>query len=150
MTSQRPLINVTNMPTNPGLTKTLIVLALGLLVSATVTAVSSVPTTIMPPHAPQGAMELMLSAKLFISTFNVVLLVVLLYNYASIYRDLPNRFTLSLTLVTIALLFYAISSNPLLPLLMGFHHDPMLGPFTFLPDFFATLAIIILLYQSYS
>lgn len=150
MKSRRTLINVTNMQTNPGLRRTLLVLGIGLVVSAIVTTIFSVPSTGLPPHAPQGAMEVMLSAKLFISTLNVVLLVVLLYNYASIYRDLPNQFTLSLTLVTVALLLYAVSSNPLLPLLMGFHHDPMLGPFTFLPDFFAAIAITLLVYQSYT
>ncbi|MBS3760943.1 MAG: hypothetical protein KGY43_05675 [Halodesulfurarchaeum sp.] len=74
----------------------------------------------------------------------------ILWNYLRVYRDLPNRFTLSLLLFTVALLLYAVSSNPLLPIILGFRHGTTLGPFMFLPDLFASIASIVLLYQSYS
>ncbi|PTD93957.1 hypothetical protein C9439_05030 [archaeon SCG-AAA382B04] len=86
--------------------------------------------------------------KIFLSSLNVILIVVLLWSYLSIYRELPNRFTQSLIIFSMALLFYAISSNPIIHLLLGFRGGIGLGPFTFLPDAFATLAIVILLHQT--
>ena len=89
-----------------------------------------------------------LSAKLFVSTFNIVLLLALTATYAAIYRALPNRFTLSLGLFSVALLLYAVTSNPVLQVLAGVRPTPQLGVFTFLPDLFAGLAVVLLLYQS--
>lgn len=138
------------MPETTGLLKTLLTVGVGLLISGIVTA--SMPETMpsMMPHAPPVAIEAVVQAKLFVTTLNVVLLLVLLWNYVTIYRELPNRFTLSLLVVTVALLLYAVSSNPLITLGMGFQHGAMLGPFTFLPDLFATVAIIVLVHQSYA
>ncbi|WP_231727749.1 hypothetical protein [Haloferax profundi] len=50
-------------------------------------------------------------------------------------------------LFTAALLLYALTSSPLLSLLLGFRGSG-LGPFTFLPDLFAAVAITFLTYQS--
>lgn len=138
------------MPDKTGLRKTLLTVGAGILISGLVTV--SFPTTMpsMMPHAPRVAIESVVQVKLFVTTLNVVLLLVLLWNYFSIYRGLPNRFTLSLLVVTFALLLYAVSSNPLITLGMGFQHGAMLGPFTFLPDLFAMVAITVLVYQSYA
>lgn len=87
--------------------------------------------------------------RLFISTFNVLLLLVLAWSYLAVYRDLPNRFTLSLLLFTAALLLYALASNPVVHLVFGFRGGPGLGPFAFLPDLFAAVAVTVLLYQSF-
>lgn len=138
------------MPEQIGYLKTLLAVGAGLLISGIVTVSVPTSTASMMPHGPMDGIETMVQVKLFVATLNVVLLLVLLWNYASIYRELPNRFTLSLLIVTVALLLYAISSNPLVTLGMGFQHGTMLGPFTFLPDVFATVAVVILLYQSYS
>ena len=89
-----------------------------------------------------------LSVKLFVSTFNVAVLVALVATYASIYRDIPNPFTLSLILFSVALLLYAVTSNPAIQILAGVRPTPQLGVFTFLPDLFAGVAVIALLYQS--
>lgn len=86
--------------------------------------------------------------KIFVATFTAVLLLVLLYNYTSIYREMPNRFTLSLLVFSVSLLFYALSSNPVIHIFFGFR-GASLGPFTFLPDMFASIAVIVLLYQSF-
>lgn len=90
----------------------------------------------------------LLNVKLFVSTFNVVVLA-LVATYASIYRGMPNPFTLSLTLFSLALLLYALTSNPAIHVLLGFRGSPLLEPFTFVPDGFAGVAIAVLLYQSY-
>lgn len=95
------------------------------------------------------AFELVTEVRLFLSTFNVLLLVVLAWSYLMIYRDLPNRFTFSLLLFTVALLLYAVVSNPAIHLLFGYRGGPGLGPFAFLPDLFAAVAVTVLLYQSF-
>ena len=89
-----------------------------------------------------------LSVKLFVSTFNVAVLVALVATYVAIYRDIPNPFTLSLILFSVALLLYAVTSNPVVQLLAGVRPTTQLGVFTFLPDLFAGVAVVALLYQS--
>jgi len=93
--------------------------------------------------------DLVTEVQLFLSTFNVLLLLVLTWSYSVLYRDLSNRFTLSLLLVSVALLLYAVTSNPVIHLLFGFRGSPTLGPFAFLPDLFAAVAVSVLLYQSF-
>lgn len=88
------------------------------------------------------------NVQLFLSTFNVILLAVLAGTYVQLYRQLPNRFTFSLILFSIALLLYALASNPAVHLLFGYRGSG-LGPFVFLPDLFAAVAVTVLLYQSY-
>lgn len=98
----------------------------------------------------QPQLAFLLSAKLFVSTFNVVVLLALVATYVSIYRDIPNQFTLSLLLFCLALLLYALTSNPLVQIYLGFRGGVQLGFFTFLPDVFAALAVVALLYQSHA
>ena len=98
----------------------------------------------------QPRLLFLLSAKLFVSTFNVVVLLALVATYVSIYRDIPNQFTLSLLLFCLALLLYALTSNPLVHVYLGFRGGPQLGLFTFLPDLFASVAVVALLYQSHT
>lgn len=138
------------MNSTTGWVKTVTVLGLAAVLSGVVTVTSSVPTPITPTHEPPIALETAVRIKLFVTTFNAVVILSLLWNYGMIYRDIPNRFTLSLAVVTLALLFYAVMSNPLLPMLLGFMQGTTLGPFTFLPDIFASIAATILLYQSYA
>ena len=87
--------------------------------------------------------------KVFLATFNLVVLLALACSYLALYRDLPNRFTRSLLLVTGALFLYALASNPVVSLVFGYRGGLGLGPFTFLPDLFAAVAVTVLLYQSY-
>lgn len=89
------------------------------------------------------------SLRLFLSTYNVLLLLALTGSYLVIYRDLPNRFTGSLLLFALALLLYAVASNPAVHVLFGFRGGPGLGPFLFLPDLFAAFAVTVLFYQSF-
>lgn len=98
----------------------------------------------------QPELAFLLSAKLFVSTFTVVVLLALVATYVSIYRDIPNQFTLSLLLFCLALLLYALTSNPLVQIYLGFRGGVQLGLFTFLPDVFAALAVVALLYQSHA
>lgn len=127
------------------------ILALGSLVVAALAAVL-LPDYIFhrpPPRGGPSPLAGLLQVKVFFSTFTSVLLLVLLTMYARIYRNLPNRFTMSLLLFTVSLTLYALTANPLIALLFGFKPPGGLGPFTFLPDMFASVSVIILLYQSY-
>jgi hypothetical protein len=138
------------MRNDTGLLKTAAVIGLAVLVSGAITLSVGLSNLTVPGHGPPVSIETVVRVKLFVTTLNVVMLLALLWNYVAVYRDLPNRFTLSLLLFTVALLLYAVSSNPLLPLLLGFRHGTTLGPFVFMPDVFASIAVVVLLYQSYS
>lgn len=93
-------------------------------------------------------MEGFIGMKMFFSTLNVILIGALLWSYTNVYREIPTRFTMSLIIFSIALLLYALMSNPLVHTVLGFRGSG-LGPFAFIPDLFATVAVIVLLYQSY-
>lgn len=138
------------MRSNEALLKTGAVVGIAVLISGIVSLSTGLSTLGLPTHRAPVGMETVIRIKLFVTTLNAVVLLALLWNYVSVYRDMPNRFTLSLLLFTVALLLYAVSSNPLLPILMGFQHGATLGPFVFLPDIFASIAAIVLLYQSFS
>lgn len=94
-------------------------------------------------------LTVLLRVKVALATFNAVLLLVLTWNYVALYRELPNRFTGSLILFSAALFGYAVSSNPVLHVVFGFRGGPGIGAFTFLPDLFAAVAVVVILYQSY-
>jgi len=101
------------------------------------------------PHGPPPELLLLLvRIQLFVTTFNLVMLLALLGLYVSLYRDLPNKYTRSLILLSLALLLYAVTSNPLVHLLFGYRGPPSSGPFVFVPHAFVGFAIIVLFYQS--
>lgn len=128
---------------DPGQRTLLVALAIAFVLSALVAR---------GPLGQRPALAVFLRLKLLVSTFNLVLLVALTWTYASLYRDLPNPFTRSLILVTTALFSYALTSNPLVHVLLGFSLRGVvagLGPFTVLPDVFASVAVVAFLYQSY-
>jgi len=127
--------------------RTAALVAIGLLVALAVTFVATVVLRGRLGASPRLA--LLVLVKLLVTTFNVVVLLALTGTYVAVYRDLPNRFTLSLVLFSVALLLYAVTSNPLFPLVFGFRGGVGLGPFTFIPDLFASVAIVVLLYQSH-
>jgi hypothetical protein len=56
-----------------------------------------------------------------------------------------SEFTIGLILFSLILLFYAISSNPIMQSLFGFRAFG-LGPFAMIPDLFTSIALTILLY----
>lgn len=137
------------MRNTAGLRKTGAVVAIAVIIGGMISLLTGVSELGLPNHGALLDMETVIRIKLFVTTFNTIILFALMWNYISVYRDLPNRFTLSLLLITVALLLYAVSSNPVLPIMMGFHHGATLGPFVFLPDIFASVAVIVLLYQSF-
>ncbi|GGM65279.1 hypothetical protein J2752_000319 [Halarchaeum rubridurum] len=129
------------------LTKTAAVAAVAALCG--LVAGVALPVVPMPPPIDHHAfLETFVRVQFAVSTFNLVLLAALVVAYVGIYRDLPNKYTLSLLLTSVALFLYALSSNPLAPMAFGFPPITGLGPFTFLPNFFVGVAVVVLFYQS--
>jgi hypothetical protein len=92
-----------------------------------------------------GDLEIFYTVKMVLSSINVVLLGSLLVIYYGIYRDLKSEFSLSLLFFCLALLLYAVTSNPLVSRGLGFIGYG-LGPFAMLPDVFTLIASAVLLY----
>ncbi|MFB6267386.1 MAG: hypothetical protein ABEI31_06985 [Halodesulfurarchaeum sp.] len=86
--------------------------------------------------------------EIVVSTFNVLFMLVLAGVYYQLYRELPNKYTVSLLVLGIALLLYGFTGHPLVHLLFGFVPRVNVGAFTFLPDLFVSAGIIVLFYQS--
>lgn len=107
----------------------------------------ALPGLVIDP-AVSNYVEAVIRVEVFFSTFNSVVLVVLVGTYYQLYRGLPNKYTVSLLLLGIALLLFAVTGHPLLHVLMGFVPTVSVGPFTFIPDLFVSMAVIILFYQS--
>ena len=82
-----------------------------------------------------------------LSTVNIVLTAVLIFNYASIYSKTKSEFTLGLMLFAFMLLIKDITLSPFVIALGGFGIFG-LGPFAFLPDLFEMSALLVLFYLS--
>ena len=80
-----------------------------------------------------------------ISTVNAGLVIFLLMTYVQIYLKTRAKFTMGLIIFTIALLLYAVTSNPLLHMMFG-PYSPCF--FEALPELFTTIAVVIMLYLS--
>lgn len=101
-----------------------------------------------PPEGVPQLLVILVQIQIFVTTFNLILLVALLRTYTSLYRDLPNKYTRSLILLNLALLLYALTANPIVHLLVGFRAPPGSSPFVFIPHVFVGFAIVVLFYQS--
>jgi len=93
----------------------------------------------------RGDIELYYTVKTVISTINATLLIFLLITYIDIYMKIKSEFTIGLIIFSMVLLFYALTSNPLMHRIFGFHAFG-LGPFAMLPDLFTCAALAVLLY----
>ena len=91
--------------------------------------------------------ETYLLVKTIITSINLVLLLSVFIIYIRIYGNTGSKFSLGLIFFTIALMLYALTSNPILHAITGFRISG-LGPFTILPDLFTLVASTILLYLS--
>lgn len=131
---------------NP-LTKTLVVAGIASLCGLAV-ALAAVNVPFKQRGPPPALFLLVVRAEVFVTTFNLVAIGVLTISYVSLYRDLPNKYTRSLVVLSLALLLYSLSSHPFVSILFGYPPCPDLGPFVFLPDVFVGIAAIVLFYQS--
>lgn len=103
---------------------------------------------LIPPMRFSGLFnEQLILSKILVSSASIALLVYLLNNYLTVYNKIKSEFSLGLIVTAVALLAYAISSNPVLHVFFGFRGSG-LGPFTIIPDLFTLAAAIALLYLS--
>jgi hypothetical protein len=98
--------------------------------------------------SPQAYVQSAIVIKVFFSTINAVLLTGLAVNYAKIYKNMPTNTSKIFLIFSSSLMFYAISSNPIVHLMFGYKFIP-LGPFTYVPDLFVTAGTAAILYESY-
>ena len=108
------------------------------------------PPETAPPPIPQPdrvLMDFFLKVKTMVSLVNIVFIISLMLIYRGIYRQVKSQFTLGLIVVMLVLLMYALTSNPLIQILFGYHAQG-LGPFAMIPDIFATFGLGLLLYIS--
>ena len=94
-----------------------------------------------------GDFELYYMFRTILSTVNIVLIIMLIFNYVSIYQKTHSEFTFGLLLFAIMLLIKDITLNPVIIGLGGFGIYG-LGPFAFLPDLFEMSALLVLFYLS--
>lgn len=94
-----------------------------------------------------GDLELYYVARTVFSSINIVLLIILIINYASIYIKTKSEFTIGLMLFALFFLMKDIAWSPLVVFIAGFNVFG-LGPFAFLPDLFELIALTVLLYLS--
>jgi hypothetical protein len=105
------------------------------------------------PFAPRpqanfaGDLELYYMFRTILSTVNIVLIAVLIFNYIGIYLKTRSEFTLGLMLFAAMLLIKDITLNPIIIGLGGFGLSG-LGPFAFIPDLFEMTALLVLFYLS--
>ncbi len=86
--------------------------------------------------------------KSVLSTLNTILLLILLTMYVSAYRETKSEFLVGLIIFDLAMLFYAVSSNPFVHAYFGFQETGP-GPFVMLPDLFSLAAVIVLLVHAF-
>ncbi len=94
-----------------------------------------------------GDLEFYYTVRTVITTINATIATMLLVTYIDIYRKTKSQFTIGLSLFSIVLLIYALTSSPLTHRVFGFRAIG-LGPFAMLPDLFASVALSILMYLS--
>ena len=97
--------------------------------------------------APTQFFESVVLAKIFFTSFNIIILSALTYTYFSIYREVPTSMSRGLTMFSAALLLYALTSSPLLHIYTGFDTITV-GPFTYVPDMFVSIAASVIFYES--
>ena len=92
--------------------------------------------------------QLYYTIRVVLSTINATLLIFLFSAYLGLYRKMKSDFALGLMVFSVILLFYALSSNPLVQRVFGFFAFG-LGPFAMLPELFTCVALVVLLYLTF-
>jgi hypothetical protein len=98
-------------------------------------------------RASPGDFDFYYTARTILSTVNIVLTVILIFNYASIFLKTKSEFTIGLILFATFFLIKDIAWSPFVIGLAGFGIFG-LGPFAFLPDLFEMAALLVLFYLS--
>lgn len=92
--------------------------------------------------------EMFVTGRIIVSSINILLYGYLTYFYIRLYMENESKFSLGLTALSTALLIYSIAINPYI-LHFSWRRDPLwMGVFNFIPDVFATVAALIMVYLS--
>lgn len=116
-------------------------------------SVNSCALALQPSQGPgqgmrmHGDFDWYYTFKAVLSTVNLALLVVLLAIYFGVYLDTHSEFALGLLVFAVAMMMYAVTSNPWMQSAFGYRAYG-LGPFAFFPDLFALTALVILLFYA--
>ena len=100
-----------------------------------------------PGRANPADLELYYYARTILSTVNVVLTVILIANFVSIYLKTKSQFSVGLALFASFFLIKDIAWSPFVIWFAGFNLFG-LGPFAFIPDLFEMAALLVLFYLS--
>lgn len=117
-------------------------------IGAFLTGLASITIAQNAIFSPNRTLQTVMLMKVFLTSLNIVLLLGLTGNYLRIYSGMKTSLSRSLFMFSTALMLYAVTSSPLTHVLLGFEIISI-GPFTFLPDIFVTLATVIILRESY-
>jgi hypothetical protein len=82
--------------------------------------------------------------KIALSSINLILYAYISIFYIGLYRENGSTFSLSLASLSLVLLVYSVSSNPLILWYLGRTDRAWLAAFDFIPDLFSTIAALIL------
>ena len=132
----------------------LAVAILGLIIVGYLGA-ANLPFIGRPPHHDEPMIEppnpdelrTYFTIRAIVSTVNAGLTIYLLMVYVGIYLKTRAKFTVGLIIFTITLLLYALTSNPLLVVLVTARPFAF-GIFAGVSELFTTIALIVLLYLS--
>lgn len=137
--------------------KTLLLLAVLLAVASLAVLVASYLTeqsnqSTFPfdrrPYFPNPAdLDFYYVARTVFSIINIILLTILIVNYAGIFLKTRSEFTLGLILFAVFFLIKDLTWSPFVVRFAGFDVFG-LGPFAFLPDLFELIGLSVLLYLS--
>lgn len=119
-----------------------------IILSALFTGLVSVIVSQAAIFIPDVQLQTVILMKVFFTSFSAVLLSGLAFNYLRIHREMSTPMSRSLLVFSLALLFYAVTSSPLVHVLAGFEVISV-GAFTFLPDIFVAFATLAILRESY-
>jgi hypothetical protein len=96
----------------------------------------------------ENYIAIQVTGRIIVSSLNIILYGYLTFFYLSLYRNNKSKFSLGLTSLSIVLLIYSLSANPLI-LQSFWRRNPLwISIFTFIPDLFATFAAAIMIYLS--
>lgn len=86
--------------------------------------------------------------RIFLSAVNSLLLLLLLATYFKIFLEMKSEYAIGMIVFASLLLFYSLSSNPLIPLYFGIR-GMGLGVFSLISTVLSMLASVVLLYLAW-
>ena len=95
----------------------------------------------MPPEGDIDSLQNNISITLALSTVNVLLAIYLLYAYVKNYLGIKSSFTLGIVAFLFSFLLYALSSFPLIHMLLGPYG--IASRLSFVPMLFSAIGLLI-------